>query len=36
MARKNAYVRAAKSKSLTVWMFEILDKAANYKASDEL
>ena len=36
MARKNAYVRAAKPKSLTVWMFEILDKAANYKASDEL
>jgi hypothetical protein len=30
LARKNAYVRAAKPKSLTVWMFEILDKAANY------
>jgi hypothetical protein len=36
MARKNAYVRAAKPKALTAWMFEILDKAANYKASDEL
>ena len=36
MARKNAYVRAAKPKALTKWMFEILDKAANYKVSDEL
>jgi len=35
MARKNAYVAAAKPKALTAWMFEILDKAANYKASDE-
>lgn len=31
MARKNAYVRAAKPKSLAAWVFENLDKAANYK-----
>lgn len=36
MARKNAYVAAAKPRKLTAWMFEHLDKAANYKASDEL
>jgi len=32
MARKNAYVAAAKPQSLTAWMFSVLDKAANYKA----
>lgn len=31
MARKNAYVRAAKPKKLTAWIFEHLDKAAGYK-----
>lgn len=31
MARKNAYVRAAKPKKLTEWIFENLDKAANYE-----
>ena len=36
MARKNAYVAAAKPKALTAWMFEILDKAANYKPENEL
>ncbi|MGD1088713.1 MAG: hypothetical protein ABR955_08305 [Verrucomicrobiota bacterium] len=30
MARKNAYVRAAKPKKLTEWIFENLDKAAKY------
>lgn len=34
MARKNAYVRAAKPRKLTAWMFEILDKAAKYEAED--
>lgn len=29
MARKNAYVRAAKPKKLTEWIFENLDKSAN-------
>ncbi len=28
MARKNAYVRAAKPRKLTAWIFEHLDKAA--------
>jgi hypothetical protein len=31
MDRKNAYVRAAKPKKLTAWIFEQLDKAANYE-----
>jgi hypothetical protein len=31
MARKNAYVRAAKPKKLTEWIFENLDKAAGYE-----
>lgn len=35
MARKNAYVAAAKPKALTAWMFEILDKAANYNADEK-
>lgn len=30
MARKNAYVKAAKPKSLAAWMFEQCDKAAGY------
>ena len=30
MARKNAYVRAAKPKSLAAWATEILDKASGY------
>lgn len=30
MARKNAYVRAAKPRKLTEWIFEQLDKAADY------
>ena len=34
MARKNAYVRAAKPKKLTAWIFEQLDRAANYQESD--
>lgn len=36
MARKNAYVAAAKPKGLTAWMFEILDKAANFDPKNEL
>jgi hypothetical protein len=31
MARKNAYVRAAKPKKLSEWIFENLDKAAKYE-----
>ena len=31
MARKNAYVRAAKPRKLTAWIFEHLDKAASYE-----
>jgi hypothetical protein len=31
MARKNAYVRAAKPKKLTEWVVEHLDKAAGYE-----
>lgn len=31
MARKNAYVRAAKPQKLTEWIFENLDKAAGYE-----
>jgi hypothetical protein len=31
MARKNAYVRAAKPKKLTEWIVENLDKAADYE-----
>lgn len=30
MARKNAYVRAAKPKSLAEWATEILDKTSRY------
>lgn len=30
MERKNAYVRAAKPRKLTEWIFEHLDKAAGY------
>lgn len=31
MARKNAYVRAAKPQKLTAWIFEQLDKASGYE-----
>lgn len=31
MTRKNAYVRAARPKKLTAWIFEHLDRAAGYK-----
>jgi hypothetical protein len=31
MARKNAYVRAAKPKKLTEWIVENLDKASSYE-----
>lgn len=31
LARKSAYVRAAKPKKLTAWIFEQLDKAAGYE-----
>ena len=31
MDRKNAYVKAAKPKKLTAWIFENLDKAAGYE-----
>jgi hypothetical protein len=30
MARKNAYVQAAKPRKLTEWIFSHLDKAAGY------
>lgn len=32
MARKNAYVRAARPRKLTEWIFEKLDKAADYSS----
>lgn len=32
--RKSAYVRAARPKKLTEWIFENLDKAAGYRAED--
>ena len=32
MARKNAYVKAAKPRKLTAWIFEKLDKAAGLDA----
>lgn len=35
MARKNAYVRAARPGKLTEWIFERLDKAAGYGQQDE-
>ena len=31
LARKNAYVRAAKPRKLTAWIFEKLDKASGYE-----
>jgi hypothetical protein len=31
MSRKNAYVRAAKPKNLTKWIFKVLDKASDYE-----
>jgi len=34
MTRKNAYVRAAKPRKLTEWIFSILDKAAGYRNED--
>ena len=33
--RKNAYVRAAKPRKLTEWVFEHLDRAAGYKPEPE-
>jgi hypothetical protein len=33
MVRKSAYVRAARPKKLTEWIFEKLDPAANYTPS---
>jgi hypothetical protein len=30
LARKSAYVRAAKPGKLTAWVFSVLDKAAGY------
>ena len=35
MERKNAYVRAAKPKKLTAWIFEQLDKAAGYEPTEQ-
>lgn len=34
MARKNAYVRAAKPKSLSAWMFANLDPIAKYEPTE--
>jgi hypothetical protein len=34
LARKNAYVRAAKPKKLTAWIFEQLDKASGYEPTE--
>ena len=31
MSRKNAYVRAAKPKTLSNWIFKVLDKASGYE-----
>ena len=36
MARKNAYVRAAKPRKLTEWIFGHLDKAANFDPKDSV
>jgi hypothetical protein len=33
MDRKNAYVRAAKPRKLTAWIFEQLDKASGYDST---
>lgn len=35
MARKNAYVRAAKPKKLTAWVFQQLDKASGYEPTEQ-
>ena len=35
MARKNAYVRAAKPKSLSAWMFANLDPIAKYEPTEQ-
>ena len=35
MARKNAYVRRAKPKKLTAWIFEHLDKASKYEPTEQ-
>jgi len=35
MARKNAYVKAAKPKSLAAWMFDQCDKAAGYEPTEQ-
>lgn len=35
MARKNAYVKAAKPKKLTAWIFEQLDKASGYEPTEQ-
>jgi hypothetical protein len=36
LARKSAWVRAAKPQSLAHWATENLDRAANYKAENEV
>jgi hypothetical protein len=35
MRRKNAYVKAAKPKSLAAWMFEQCDKASGYEPTEQ-
>lgn len=35
MARKNAYVKAAKPKKLTEWIFSKLDKEAGYEPTEQ-
>ena len=35
MARKNAYVQAAKPKGLTEWIFQQLDKASGYETTEQ-
>ena len=35
LARKNAYVRAAKPKSLSAWMFANLDPIAKYEPTEQ-
>lgn len=34
MARKNAYVKAAKPGKLTAWIFKVLDAACGFKAGE--
>ncbi len=35
MARKSAYVKAAKPGKLTAWIFSLLDKAAGYSPTEK-